>query len=186
MVSRFSLAERSMSAALLLVGRSLRLRGFVRRDQGFSRQIGQYHQLIWLEVLEGRDPGLVTLSVVLGLDREVPTAGLRPLGTRPAQVGHLEATLWDLIPGRERGGSWAVTVDSALDVVVADVVAALERYGLGYLDDLARDDPPADSSGSFDARGVHRRSAAWRNRRVSQAWLREGREGGPRSDGFAG
>ena len=148
------LAHRATVAALAVVARSLRIRGFFHGDDGFSRRVGERVQRVRIESIEW--PG----SPRAGLEVALELVG-------PDGEG-VVAMLWDLIPARERGGAWSLTPDSDLRAVTGDLVAALERYGVSYLDALAAAaiEDPADRVGPGRLDPVVPRPVEWRDPRA--------------------
>ena len=132
-----TLAAQALEAAAPAVGRSLRLRGFIRRDDGYWRRTGDFEQTVRLDAVTGRDPSRAGLRVILRLVSVSEGPG--------EPQSRIELPLWDLIPGRERGGSWVVTPLTQLGAVTADLVAQLERHGLTWLDRMTA--LPATTSG---------------------------------------
>jgi len=110
------LAVRSVKAVSAGIGRSLRIRGFVSTGDGSWRRYGDPIQSVRVQPVATPHPGWAAFQIILGRSRDPGLA------------------LWDLVPGRERGAAWRLTPDSSVRAVVSDVVEALERWGLPYLD----------------------------------------------------
>ncbi len=143
------LARRAVDAALVAVARSLRIRGFVREDEGFSLPAGGRTGRVRIDAIEWPGSQRAGLEVWLEVVEQDGTARV--------------TMLWDLVPGRERGGAWTVTPDSEIRVVVADLVAALERYGVPHFEPVASESiAPSDRAGPFGLGPVVSRPVGWR------------------------
>jgi len=158
------LAIKAVETVRAAAGRSLRIRGFLKDEDGYHRTIDGLRQLVRI----GAAPDSALRRAAIEVDLET-SGGPHPLG--PLAL-HL-SPLWDLIPGRERGCSWTVTPDSRIDVVAADIVEALERFGIPYLDLVAagslhdfgplRLSTPLDLLATVGQGGcARRRSGTWR------------------------
>lgn len=108
----------------------LRVRGFFARGDGFFRPTGAGCQVIRVSAapLGGAARAAVTVTLEVRPVLDVLAGSARGAGA--------ERSLWDLVPGRERGMGWRVTPQTALDAVGADVANQLERYGLSALDQM--------------------------------------------------
>jgi hypothetical protein len=157
--------------------------GFTAGGDGWFKRTGELFQVVRLVApkksrLVWTSFG-VALEVVWARDHEdrFGIGSLPATPVEPAAQRFAEARLWDLIPGRPRGGAWTVTRDSVLGVVGADVAAALVQYGLPYLDEMTKDVRQLpDVMRRYQASGLYSPLVDWRERKARVLWLMGERE----------
>ena len=144
---------------------------------GSSRSCSRSRLLLWnLFRRSGRLGDRARANLLRRVERGLSLRNGHELA-EPAAECFAEARLWDLIPGRPRGGAWTVTQDSVLAVVGADVASTLVQYGFPYLDEMTQDIRQlADVMRRYQARGLYSPLVDWRERKARLLWLMGERE----------